>query len=272
MKSHGDKNEGVNRTKYMRFYPFVSTGKERDEETGYGYFGARYMDHELMTMWLSVDPMTDKYPSMSPYNYCAWNPVKLVDPNGSDTVNFANSRFLRSQPDYSNVLIINAHGKKFPPVVKNDNIDYDNDFSVISSNSINASSLASYIRKTNVYHDNDKNNRITPLFLISCQTGESTVPYYSFADGLGQACPNSLVVAPVGDVHAKNGFFQLSPKDGEKYHCYWRILYNGEDIGRIENYQAFDIKTLVSRTQEAVNSYNAKHPDNPIQMPEINQQ
>ena len=54
------------------------TGKERDEETGYGYFGARYMDHELMTMWLSVDPMADKYPSISPYAYCAWNPVKLV--------------------------------------------------------------------------------------------------------------------------------------------------------------------------------------------------
>ena len=60
------------------------TGKERDEETGYGYFGARYMDHELMTMWLSVDPMADKYPSISPYNYCAWNPVKLVDPDGRE--------------------------------------------------------------------------------------------------------------------------------------------------------------------------------------------
>ena len=58
------------------------TGKEKDEETGYGYFGARYMDHELMTMWLSVDPMSDKYPSISPYAYCAWNPVKLVDPDG----------------------------------------------------------------------------------------------------------------------------------------------------------------------------------------------
>jgi RHS repeat-associated protein len=68
----------------MRFYPFVFTGKERDEETGYGYFGARYMDHELMTMWLSVDPMADKYPSISPYNYCMWNPVKLVDPNGME--------------------------------------------------------------------------------------------------------------------------------------------------------------------------------------------
>ena len=59
---------------------FTFTGKEKDAETGYGYFGARYMDHELMTMWLSVDPMADKYPGISPYAYCAWNPVKLVDP------------------------------------------------------------------------------------------------------------------------------------------------------------------------------------------------
>ena len=63
---------------------FTFTGKERDEETGYGYFGARYMDHELMTMWLSVDPMADKYPSISPYVYCAWNPVKLTDPDGEE--------------------------------------------------------------------------------------------------------------------------------------------------------------------------------------------
>jgi hypothetical protein len=42
------------------------------------------MDHELMTMWLSVDPMADKYPSISPYAYCAWNPVKLVDPDGRE--------------------------------------------------------------------------------------------------------------------------------------------------------------------------------------------
>ena len=76
------KAEGVNRIKNMRFYSFVFTGKELDEETGYGYFGARYMDHELMTGWLSVDPMSDKYPSISPYAYCAWNPMKLVDPNG----------------------------------------------------------------------------------------------------------------------------------------------------------------------------------------------
>ena len=61
---------------------FTFTGKERDEETGYSYFGARFMDHELMTMWLSVDPLADKYPSISPYAYCAWNPLNSVDLNG----------------------------------------------------------------------------------------------------------------------------------------------------------------------------------------------
>ena len=78
------KTEKVNHTQIMRITSSPFTGKERDEETGYGYFGARYMDHELMTMWLSVDPMGDKYPSVSPYAYCAWNPVKLVDPDGMD--------------------------------------------------------------------------------------------------------------------------------------------------------------------------------------------
>ena len=71
---------------YSYYSDCTFTGKERDVETGYGYFGARYMDHELMTMWLSVDPMSDKYPSISPYNYCAWNPVKIVDPDGREIV------------------------------------------------------------------------------------------------------------------------------------------------------------------------------------------
>ena len=78
------KTESENRTQNMLFHLLAFTGKERDRETGFSYFGARYMDHELMTMWLSVDPMADKYPSISPYAYCAWNPVRLVDPEGKE--------------------------------------------------------------------------------------------------------------------------------------------------------------------------------------------
>ena len=57
------------------------SAKEKDVETGLSYFGSRYYSSDL-SIWLSVDPMSDKYASLSPYNYCANNPVKLVDPNG----------------------------------------------------------------------------------------------------------------------------------------------------------------------------------------------
>ncbi len=62
---------------------YTFSAKEKDTETGYSYFGARYYSSDL-SIWLSVDPMSDKYPSLSPYVYCANNPVKLVDPNGED--------------------------------------------------------------------------------------------------------------------------------------------------------------------------------------------
>jgi len=101
--------------KTMRFYLIYFTGKEKDKETGYGYFGARYMDHELMTMWLSVDPMSDKYPSISPYAYCAWNPIKLVDPDGRDvwpTSDEAYQMILGTLPDEAREYVkLNKDGR-----------------------------------------------------------------------------------------------------------------------------------------------------------------
>ena len=64
---------------------YTFSAKEKDAETGYSYFGSRYYNSDL-SIWLSVDPMADKYPSLSPYTYCANNSVKIVDPNGEDLV------------------------------------------------------------------------------------------------------------------------------------------------------------------------------------------
>ena len=63
--------------------PFKFNGKELDEETGLYYYGARYYTPEV-GVWLSVDPLSDKYPSMSAFMYCAGNPVVLVDPDGRE--------------------------------------------------------------------------------------------------------------------------------------------------------------------------------------------
>jgi len=63
--------------------PYKFNGKELDAETGLYYYGARYYTPEI-GIWLSVDPLSDKYPSLSPYAYCANNPVMLVDPDGRE--------------------------------------------------------------------------------------------------------------------------------------------------------------------------------------------
>ncbi len=80
------KTEEAKRIQTIHFLPSNSNGKEKDYESGFHYYGARYYWSELLTGWLSVDPMADKYPNISPYCYCAWNPVKLVDPDGEEAM------------------------------------------------------------------------------------------------------------------------------------------------------------------------------------------
>ena len=78
---------------------YTFSAKERDSETGLSYFGSRYYSSDL-SVWLSVDPMASKYPSLSPYTYCADNPVKLVDPNGESISEFdENGNYIRTIKD-----------------------------------------------------------------------------------------------------------------------------------------------------------------------------
>ena len=63
--------------------PYLFNGKEKDEETGLYYYGARYYDAKT-SVWLSVDPLLDE-PSQiekSPYAYTWCNPIKYTDPDG----------------------------------------------------------------------------------------------------------------------------------------------------------------------------------------------
>jgi RHS repeat-associated protein len=58
------------------------TAKELDNETQYTYFGARYYDSDI-SIWLSVDPLAQERPWLSPYNYCQLNPIGRIDPTGA---------------------------------------------------------------------------------------------------------------------------------------------------------------------------------------------
>jgi RHS repeat-associated protein len=65
--------------------PYKFNGKELDEETGLYYYGARYYDPKV-SIWLSVDPLAEKYPNVSPYVYCLNNPVRFIDPDGREVI------------------------------------------------------------------------------------------------------------------------------------------------------------------------------------------
>jgi RHS repeat-associated protein len=66
-------------------YRYGFNGKEKDDEVkggGNSYdFGVRIYDPRL-GRWLSIDPMARQYSELSPYNFCADNPIMYIDPDG----------------------------------------------------------------------------------------------------------------------------------------------------------------------------------------------
>ena len=85
----GEEMVAQNNSSYNNVYRF--SAKELDEDTGLSYFGARYYDPKF-SIWLSVDPLAEKFPDQSPYSFCFNNPMRFVDPDGRAPVDwFKNS-------------------------------------------------------------------------------------------------------------------------------------------------------------------------------------
>ncbi len=68
--------------------PFKYSGKEIETRHGIDWydFGARRYDHDI-ARWTTMDPLSEKYDSVSPYAFCNNNPVNFVDPDGKRWVN-----------------------------------------------------------------------------------------------------------------------------------------------------------------------------------------
>ena len=72
--------------------PYLFNAKEFDEETGMYYYGARYYDPRL-SLWISTDPLQEKYPHINSYCYTANNPILFVDPDGKAIIKGAVAAF-----------------------------------------------------------------------------------------------------------------------------------------------------------------------------------
>src|SRR5690606_21130291 len=60
-------------------------GKELDDATQMYYYGARYYDPRI-SIFVSVDPLAEKYPNYGGYIYTLNNPIMFVDPDGRSPI------------------------------------------------------------------------------------------------------------------------------------------------------------------------------------------
>jgi RHS repeat-associated protein len=70
---------------------YLYNGKELQDDVFAGSslnwfdYGARFYDPQI-GRWLSLDPLAEKYYSLSPFSYVANNPLKFIDPDGKEIV------------------------------------------------------------------------------------------------------------------------------------------------------------------------------------------
>jgi RHS repeat-associated protein len=225
------------RTPNACFSPSDFNGKEKDHESGFHYYGARYYWCEVLTGWLSVDPLADKYPSLSPYNYCGWNPVLFIDPNGREKViSFSNTTSdnriacaAENSPNNEPVIHLWAHGNKNGVQTYNQNC--------VLNNITSPSDMHEFLNEESALYQNNTENNTLILVMHSCLTGQGDDNIAKeISSGL-----NLLVVAPTESIQIQTenegmanensheiGTMKISKKTGKPDKMgVWNVYYKG---------------------------------------------
>ena len=201
-------------------------GKEKDYESGFHYYGARYHWSEVLTGWLSVDPLMDKYPSISPYAYCAWNPILFIDPNGEEKVkslgkNDKDRRIAKAADNFQDnepVIHLWAHGDP-------NRIQTHGRFGT-TKYITSCQDMEKFLKKnSSLYRDNEDNSTLI-LVLHSCSTGQGEENIaQKISSGL-----NLLVVAPTENVQVQTD--DMGTPDEDSYELGAPIMNDGKQVGK----------------------------------------
>ena len=124
--------------------PYKYNGKELDRSFGLDWYdyGARWMDG-VGGRWSSMDPLCEEYYDVSPYAYCAGNPVNRVDLDGREVRPAGNAELLMIQNtlplEARQYVVLNADGLIDKQVLNSYNgssLNFDNLKTLVNSSYI----------------------------------------------------------------------------------------------------------------------------------------
>jgi RHS repeat-associated protein len=105
----GKQWEDVNLMANTNRYTFSGKEKQTVKDLGWLDFTARMLSNNEIPIFTTQDPLSEKYYSLSPYMYCAGNPVRYIDPDGmmyTDYVNDKGALLYKTDDGLKNIIII----------------------------------------------------------------------------------------------------------------------------------------------------------------------
>ena len=183
---------------------YTFSAKEKDDETQYSYFGARYYDSDL-SVWLSVDPMSDKYPHLSPYAYVGNMPIIAYDPDGRKIVIvYRDDNNQKQKMEYTPGMTYSG-GNEF---VSNSISSLNHKYATDSQNQNVIGSLVSIKQNVKIKETN-RGNKFVPLTRTvrwNQSSAMTTIDFFT-GDGTGAQTPSSGLLHELG-------------------HAFWKFLIN----------------------------------------------
>ena len=94
--------------------PYKYSSKELDRENGLDLYDsqARWYD-PMLPQTTTQDPLAEKYFSISPYTWCAGNPVNRIDPNGQSVIAEHKMQYILNMgfsPEEQKYILFNSYG------------------------------------------------------------------------------------------------------------------------------------------------------------------
>lgn len=229
----------------------------------------------VMQRFTSMDPLCEKYPSISPYAYCMGNPVNAIDPDGKEVINGINENpseesvkrgqtpegnriisqlaenYRKYRDNNDKIIHLFAHGASQAISIGGKTVD--NELTITSAKELDA-----YLSENSkIWQKKDRIDGVV-LVLHSCSTGKGK---NSIAEQMSEAFPDIKVIAPSEDIQAasvKEMSISPTPTSNEGVGN-WKVFKEGIYINTFDVNKNFnDYPTFGDRFREFINYLTRK--------------